>query len=65
MDGRSMIDKTGPGGAFSRAGMRTVTQVMDHVPPVKRKIVATPGAQTCCLGGRWSDEVSGLKRETG
>ena len=60
-----MIHKSGPGGAFARAGMRTVMRVMDHVPPVKRKIVVTPGAQARCLGGLWSDKGPGLKRETG
>jgi hypothetical protein len=30
-----------PGGAFARAGMRTAMRVMDHIPPVKRRIVTS------------------------
>jgi 2-polyprenyl-6-methoxyphenol hydroxylase-like FAD-dependent oxidoreductase len=41
MDGRSIIHKGGPGGALARAGMRTAMRVMDHVPPLKRKIVTS------------------------
>jgi len=40
MDGRSILHKGGVGGAFARAGMRTAFRVMDHLPPVKRKIAA-------------------------
>lgn len=41
MDGRSIMHKGGVGGAFARAGMRTAMRVMDHLPPVKRKMVAS------------------------
>jgi hypothetical protein len=40
MDGHSIMHKAGVGGAFARAGMRTAMRVMDHLPPVKRKMVA-------------------------
>jgi 2-polyprenyl-6-methoxyphenol hydroxylase-like FAD-dependent oxidoreductase len=40
MDGHSIMHKGGVGGAFARAGMRTAMRVMDHLPPLKRKIVA-------------------------
>jgi hypothetical protein len=40
MDGHSIMHKGGAGGAFARAGMRTAFRVMDHLPPVKRKVVA-------------------------
>ena len=41
MDGHSIMHKGGVGGAFARAGMRTAMRVMDHLPPVKRKMVAS------------------------
>jgi hypothetical protein len=39
MDGHSTMHKAGPLGGFARAGMRTGMRVMNHLPPVKRKLV--------------------------
>ena len=41
MDGHSIMHKGGLGGAFARAGMRTAMRVMDHLPPVKRKMLSS------------------------
>ncbi|MER6951073.1 NAD(P)/FAD-dependent oxidoreductase [Nonomuraea sp. NPDC000554] len=40
MDGHSIMHKGGLGGSLARAGMRTAMRVMDHLPPVKRRIAA-------------------------
>jgi 2-polyprenyl-6-methoxyphenol hydroxylase-like FAD-dependent oxidoreductase len=44
MDGHSVMHKAGPLGRFARAGMRTGMRVMDHLPPVKRKLVTSESA---------------------
>jgi 2-polyprenyl-6-methoxyphenol hydroxylase-like FAD-dependent oxidoreductase len=41
MDGHSMMHKAGFVGGFARAGMRTGMRMMNHLPPVKRKIVTS------------------------
>jgi 2-polyprenyl-6-methoxyphenol hydroxylase-like FAD-dependent oxidoreductase len=41
MDGHSVMHKSGLGGGFARAGMRTALRVINHLPPVKRKIVTS------------------------
>jgi 2-polyprenyl-6-methoxyphenol hydroxylase-like FAD-dependent oxidoreductase len=41
MDGHSAMHKAGPLGRFARAGVRTGMRVMNHLPPVKRKLVAS------------------------
>ncbi|GAA3263667.1 FAD-dependent oxidoreductase [Nonomuraea helvata] len=40
MDGHSILHKDGLAGGLARAGMRTAMRAMDHLPPVKRRIVA-------------------------
>ena len=40
MDGDSIMHKAGVGGAVARAGMRAAMRVMNHLPPVKRKLAA-------------------------
>lgn len=39
MDGHSAMHKGGIAGGFARTGMRTAMRVMDHVTPLKRKMV--------------------------
>jgi 2-polyprenyl-6-methoxyphenol hydroxylase-like FAD-dependent oxidoreductase len=39
MDGHSRMHQAGLVGGFARAGMRTAMRVMNHLPPVKRKLV--------------------------
>lgn len=39
MEGHTVAHKGGPAGALARAGMRTFFRVMDHVTPLKRKMV--------------------------
>jgi 2-polyprenyl-6-methoxyphenol hydroxylase-like FAD-dependent oxidoreductase len=39
MDGHSAMHKAGFVGEFARAGMRTGMRVMNHLPPVKRRLV--------------------------
>jgi 2-polyprenyl-6-methoxyphenol hydroxylase-like FAD-dependent oxidoreductase len=41
MDGHSAVHKAGLVGEFARAGMRTGMRVMNHLPPVKRKMVTS------------------------
>jgi len=41
MDGSSIMHKGGVGGTFARAGMRTAMRVMNHLPPVKRKMLSS------------------------
>jgi 2-polyprenyl-6-methoxyphenol hydroxylase-like FAD-dependent oxidoreductase len=41
MDGRSRMHQAGLVGGFARAGMRTAMRVMNHLPPVKRKLVTS------------------------
>jgi 2-polyprenyl-6-methoxyphenol hydroxylase-like FAD-dependent oxidoreductase len=41
MDGHSTMHKAGPIGGFARAGMRTGMRVMNHLPPVKRKLITS------------------------
>jgi hypothetical protein len=41
MDGHAAMHKAGPFGGFARAGMRTGMRVMNHLPPVKRRLVAS------------------------
>ena len=41
MDGHSPMHRAGPLGGFARAGMRTGMRVMNHLPPVKRKLVTS------------------------
>ncbi len=41
MDGHSAMHKAGPLGRFARAGMRTGMRVVNHLPPVKRKLVTS------------------------
>lgn len=53
MDGNAIIHRAGLGGAFARAGMRTAMRVMDHLPPVKRKLVAAESS----FRGRDRDEA--------
>jgi 2-polyprenyl-6-methoxyphenol hydroxylase-like FAD-dependent oxidoreductase len=44
MDGHGAMHKAGPIGGFARAGMRTGMRVMNHLPPVKRKLVTSESA---------------------
>jgi 2-polyprenyl-6-methoxyphenol hydroxylase-like FAD-dependent oxidoreductase len=44
MDGHSVMHKGGFAGGFARAGMRTAMRVMNHLPPVKRKMVLAESA---------------------
>jgi 2-polyprenyl-6-methoxyphenol hydroxylase-like FAD-dependent oxidoreductase len=39
MDGHSVMHKAGLVGGFARVGMRTGMRMMNHPPPVKRKLV--------------------------
>jgi 2-polyprenyl-6-methoxyphenol hydroxylase-like FAD-dependent oxidoreductase len=41
MDGHSAMHKAGLVGEFARAGMRTGMRIMNHLPPVKRKMVTS------------------------
>jgi 2-polyprenyl-6-methoxyphenol hydroxylase-like FAD-dependent oxidoreductase len=41
MDGHSAMHKTGFVGGVARAGMRTGMRIMNHLPPVKRRLVTT------------------------
>jgi 2-polyprenyl-6-methoxyphenol hydroxylase-like FAD-dependent oxidoreductase len=50
MDGHSTMHKAGLVGGFARAGMRTGMRVMNHLPPVKRKLV--PSESTFRGAGR-------------
>ena len=41
MDGHSMMHRAGLPGGLARAGMRTGMRVVNHLPPVKRKMVTS------------------------
>jgi 2-polyprenyl-6-methoxyphenol hydroxylase-like FAD-dependent oxidoreductase len=41
MDGHAAMHKAGPLGRFARAGMRTGMRVVNHLPPVKRRLVTS------------------------
>ncbi|MEV4111690.1 NAD(P)/FAD-dependent oxidoreductase [Nonomuraea sp. NPDC049695] len=54
MDGHSILHKDGLAADLVRAGMRTAMRVMDHLPPVKRRMVA---AESTFRGAGRDDEA--------